>query len=175
MVWFFVFFNFHQMLTFIIISLFSRINYIAASVVENLTSIIFIMKGTNLTKKNLFIVKTLNNFELFTSNSWVGSISVSMCSSLLLSMICELRFRLRVLFWWEKACFFRWSDLEKLLPQISHLCFLSPVCILKCRWSSSDLVNFLEHPGQEHRYGWSPICHRRWARRWEVFCKRLKY
>ena len=66
---FFVFYNSHQMLTFIIISLFSSINYIASSVVENLTSIIFIMKGTNLTKKNLLIVKTLNNFELFTSNS----------------------------------------------------------------------------------------------------------
>ena len=43
------------------------------------------------------------------------------------------------LLWWLSVCFFKWSLREKLFPQRPHLCFLSPVWILKCLCNSSDL------------------------------------
>lgn len=56
------------------------------------------------------------------------------------------------LFMWRA----RWSEREKQRPQWWHLKGFAPVCLRKCRVSSSDLANRHSQPSQEHRYGFSP-------------------
>lgn len=44
-----------------------------------------------------------------------------------------------------------------------------PVCVRLCRCSSSLRVKRLPQYVHEQTNGRSPVCHRRWARRWDVF------
>lgn len=66
-------------------------------------------------------------------------------------------------------CFVRWSDRMNFLVHSGHWKRFSPVCVLRCLWSSSDLVNFLPQNNQLQTNGRSPVCQRKWARRWLVF------
>ena len=66
------------------------------------------------------------------------------------------------------VCLARWSDRMKRLLQMGQANLFSPVCVLKCRCSSSDLVNLFPQNNQLHTKGRSPVCHRRWAFKWEV-------
>ena len=61
----------------------------------------------------------------------------------------------------------RWSDLENALSHILHWKGRSPVCILLCRVSSSDLGNLEPQSFQVQMYGFSPVCVLRCAVRWE--------
>lgn len=54
-------------------------------------------------------------------------------------------------------------------PACLCLCFLPPVCVLRCLCSSSLRVNLLPQKIQLQTNGLSPVCQRRWARRWDVF------
>merc|ERR1719166_102094 len=44
---------------------------------------------------------------------------------------------------WVFTCLARWSDLMNLLLQVGQANLFSPVCVLRCLCSSSDLVNLL--------------------------------
>ena len=70
---------------------------------------------------------------------------------------------------WVLTCLDKWSDLMNLLLQVGHANLFSPVCVLKCLWSSSERVNLLPQKSQLHTKGLSPVCHRRWAFKWDVF------
>ena len=70
---------------------------------------------------------------------------------------------------WVFACFARWSDLMNLLLQVGQANLFSPVWVLRCLCSSSDLVNLFPQNSQLHTNGLSPVCHLKWALRWEVF------
>lgn len=54
------------------------------------------------------------------------------------------------------ACFVRWSLLMNLCPQRGHAYFFSPVCILRCRDSSSERAKLLSQFSQQHKNGFSP-------------------
>lgn len=47
--------------------------------------------------------------------------------------------------------------------------FQLPVCVRLCRCNSSLRVKRLPQNVQLHTKGRSPVCHRRWARKWDVF------
>lgn len=47
--------------------------------------------------------------------------------------------------------------------------FQLPVCVRLCRCNSSLRVKRLPQYIQPHTKGRSPVCHRRWARKWDVF------
>jgi len=66
-------------------------------------------------------------------------------------------------------CSDRWSLRENFLSQSLHLNGLSPVCLRKCRVNSSLRANFHWQSSQEQEYGFSPVCVRLWALRWELF------
>jgi len=67
------------------------------------------------------------------------------------------------------ACLARWSDRINFLLHVGHANLFSPVCVRKCRWSSSDLVNLFPQNNQLQTKGRSPVCHLKWALRWDVF------
>lgn len=73
------------------------------------------------------------------------------------------------LFWWVFMCLARWSLRMNLLEHSVHTNFFSPVCVLLCLCSSSLLVNLFPQNIQLQTKGLSPLCQRRWARRWDVF------
>ena len=66
------------------------------------------------------------------------------------------------------TCFERWSDLMKRLLQMGHAKRFSPVCVRRCRCSSSDRVNRLPQNSQLHTTGRSPVCHLKWAFKCDV-------
>lgn len=66
------------------------------------------------------------------------------------------------------TCLARWSDLMNLLLHTGHANLFSPVCVRRCRCSSSERVNRLPQNNQLHTNGRSPVCQRRWAFRWDV-------
>ena len=53
--------------------------------------------------------------------------------------------------WCRFMCKARWSDLEKLLSQWTHLKGLTPVCFRWWRVNSSDLANRHSQPSHEQR------------------------
>lgn len=55
-----------------------------------------------------------------------------------------------------RACLVRWSLRMKHLSQSGHVNRFSPVCVRKCRVSSSDRENFFAQPDQVHWKGLSP-------------------
>lgn len=65
-------------------------------------------------------------------------------------------------------CFVKWSDRINFLVHSGHWKRFSPVWVLRCLWSSSDLVNFLPQNIQLQTNGRSPVCQRKWARKWLV-------
>ena len=69
---------------------------------------------------------------------------------------------------WILLCFVKWSERVNPLSQFAHLKRFSPVCVLWCRDSSSDLVKLFPHIEKEQRNGLSPLCHRRCAFRCDV-------
>lgn len=71
-------------------------------------------------------------------------------------------------FWWVLICLLRWSDLMNFLLHSGHWNRFSPVCVLRCLWSSSDLVKRLPQNSHVHTKGRSPVCQRKCARKWEV-------
>lgn len=73
------------------------------------------------------------------------------------------------LFWCVFWCFLRWSLRMKRLPHSAHWKRFSPVCVLKCRCSSSDRVKLFPQNSQLHTNGRSPVCQRRCALRCDVF------
>ena len=139
---------------------------------------VFIMVWPDLKKKESE-VQIMRNEITLTSSIWVGSRSVSIMCPMLSSpprIYLDAEWFKLVhqktpwwLLWWLSVCFFKWSLREKLFPQRPHLCFLSPVWILKCLCNSSDLnkrnfrkkmkfseeypdlVNLLTQPGQLQR------------------------
>lgn len=66
-------------------------------------------------------------------------------------------------------CFVRWSDRMNFFVHSGHWKRFSPVWVLRCLWSSSDLVNFLPQNIHVQMKGRSPVCQRKWARKWLVF------
>ena len=66
-------------------------------------------------------------------------------------------------------CLLRWSLRMNLFPHSGQTNLFSPVCVRRCRWSSSDLVNDFPQKSQLQTNGRSPVCQRRWALRCEVF------
>lgn len=73
------------------------------------------------------------------------------------------------LFWCVLMCLDRWSLLIKRFGHSGHANFFSPVCVRLCRCSSSLRVKRFPQYCQVHTKGRSPVCHRKWARKWEVF------
>ena len=69
---------------------------------------------------------------------------------------------------WVFTCLDKWSDLINRLLQIGQANLFSPVWVLRCLCSSSDLVNRLPQNSQLQTKGLSPVCHLKWALRWEV-------
>ena len=63
------------------------------------------------------------------------------------------------------TCLLKWSDRMKRLLQTGHANRFSPVCVRRCRCSSSDRVNLLPQKSQLQTNGLSPVCHRRCALR----------
>lgn len=57
---------------------------------------------------------------------------------------------------WRLACLVRWSLRMNLLSHIGQANFFSPVWVLLCRESSSDLAKRLSHPSHTHWNGFSP-------------------
>lgn len=51
---------------------------------------------------------------------------------------------------WRFLCRARWSEREKLRSQSGHWNGLTPVCLRKCRVSSSERANFQVQPSQTH-------------------------
>ena len=112
---------------------------------------VFIMVWPDLKKKESE-VQIMRNEITLTSSIWVGSRSVSIMCPMLSSpprIYLDAEWFKLVhqktpwwLLWWLSVCFFKWSLREKLFPQRPHLCFLSPVWILKCLCSSSDLIKW---------------------------------
>jgi len=72
---------------------------------------------------------------------------------------------------WRRACLVRWSLRMNLRSHTGHTNFFSPVWVLRWRDSSSERANLLSQPSQLQLKGFSPVCVRRWALRWEL----LKY
>jgi len=70
---------------------------------------------------------------------------------------------------WVFTCLDKWSDLMNLLLHMGQANLFSPVCVLRCLCSSSDLVNLFPQNNQLHTKGRSPVCHLRCAFKWEVF------
>lgn len=66
-----------------------------------------------------------------------------------------------------RLCLERWSLRANLLRQTVHWYGLSPVCDLKCRPNSSDLENRHGHFSHGQMNGFSPVCRRTWAFKWE--------
>ena len=62
---------------------------------------------------------------------------------------------------WVFACFAKWSERINRLLHVGQANRFSPVCVLRCLWSSSDLVNLFPQNSQLHTNGLSPVCHRR--------------
>ena len=69
---------------------------------------------------------------------------------------------------WVFMCLARWSERMNLLLQVVQANFFSPVWVLRCLCSSSDLVKRLPQNNQLHTKGLSPVCHLKWAFKWEV-------
>lgn len=67
------------------------------------------------------------------------------------------------------TCLLRWSLRMKRLLHTGQANLFSPVCVRKCRWSSSDLVKRFPQNSQLQTNGLSPVCQRKCALRWEVF------
>ena len=67
------------------------------------------------------------------------------------------------------TCLDKWSLLMNLLLQIGQANLFSPVCVRRCRCNSSDRVKRFPQKSQLQTKGRSPVCHRRWALRWDVF------
>jgi len=70
-----------------------------------------------------------------------------------------------ILFWfllymfarWRLVCKDRWSDLEKVRWHLRQRKGRCPVCLRKCRVSSSERAKRHEHPVHEQAYGFSPM------------------
>lgn len=62
---------------------------------------------------------------------------------------------------WVFTCFARWSDRMNLLLHTGHANLFSPVCVRRCRCSSSERVNRLPQNNQLQTNGRSPVCQRR--------------
>ena len=71
-------------------------------------------------------------------------------------------------FAWVFMCFLRWSDLVNRFPHSLQANLFSPVCVLRWRCSSSDLVKDLLQNTQPHVKGRSPACHLRCAFKCDV-------
>lgn len=56
----------------------------------------------------------------------------------------------------RRRCRARWSEREKLRSQSEQRNGLIPVCLRKCRVSSSERANFHVHPSHVQWYGFSP-------------------
>lgn len=56
----------------------------------------------------------------------------------------------------RRACFVRWSLLMNRRSHMGHANFFSPVCVLRCRDSSSERANLLSQPFQLQLKGFSP-------------------
>lgn len=69
---------------------------------------------------------------------------------------------------WVLMCLLKWSLLIKRLLHTGQANLFSPVWVRRCLWSSSDLVNLLPQKSQLQTNGRSPVCHLKWALRWEV-------
>ncbi len=63
----------------------------------------------------------------------------------------------------------RWSLRMKRLLHTGQANLFSPVCVRKCRWSSSDLVKRFPQKSQLQTNGLSPVCQRKCALRCDVF------
>ena len=72
-------------------------------------------------------------------------------------------------FWCVFMCFDRWSLLVNRFPHSVQQNRFSPVCVLRWRWSSSDLVKLLLQNNQLQTNGLSPLCQRKCAFKCEVF------
>jgi len=66
------------------------------------------------------------------------------------------------------TCLARWSERMNRLWHVEHSKRFSPVCVRKCRWSSSERVKRFPQNSQLQTNGLSPVCQRRWAFRWDV-------
>lgn len=66
------------------------------------------------------------------------------------------------------TCFAKWSDRMNLLLHIGHAKRFSPVCVLRCRCSSSDRVKRFPQKSQLQTNGRSPVCHRKCAFKCDV-------
>lgn len=60
-------------------------------------------------------------------------------------------------------CFLRWSLRTKRLSHVGHENRFSPVCVRRCRWSSSERRKRFPQNNQLQTNGLSPVCHLRWA------------
>lgn len=58
---------------------------------------------------------------------------------------------------WRFTCFDKWSDRINRREHTEQLNFFSPVWVLLCLESSSDLENLLSQPGHWHENGFSPV------------------
>lgn len=71
--------------------------------------------------------------------------------------VCQLGVFLVVM--WRRVCLVRWSLRMKRRSHTGHENFFSPVCVLRCRDSSSERANFLSQPSQLQLKGFSPAGH----------------
>lgn len=71
----------------------------------------------------------------------------------------------------RRACLVRWSLRMKRRSHRGQANFFSPVCVRRCRDSSSERANLRSQPCQLQLNGFSPVCVLIWAFRWEL----LKY
>ena len=70
---------------------------------------------------------------------------------------------------WVLTCLLRWSLRINLLLHVGQANRFSPVCVRRWRCNSSDRVNRFPQNNQLQTKGRSPVCHLRWAFRWDVF------
>lgn len=91
------------------------------------------------------------------------------------SVLCEGCPDRLFLVWWVFTCLERWSLLMNLLPHCWHPKRFSPVCVRRCRCSSSERVKLLPQKSQLQMKGLSPACQRKWAFRCEVFLYTLPH
>lgn len=76
---------------------------------------------------------------------------------------------LLLLLLWVLTCFARWSLRMNRLLQTGQANLFSPVWVRRCRCNSSERVNRLPQKSQLQTNGRSPVCHRKWAFRCDVF------
>ena len=110
-------------------------------------------------------------FELLLCVMGLTGVSVLLIEELSLwlsSLSPQLSFFFGFLSAWVLMCFFRWSLRTKRLSHVGHENRFSPVCVRRCRWSSSDRRNRFPQNNQLHTNGRSPVCQRKCAFRCET-------